>query len=292
MKQHSTNLRQAFAANPSRFVATGANHSVTVSQSAGEPRLFQRVLAARRSADNPTHPLARKLHHLGLFGMAQSVLQISLDGEEISFERHLSFLIENEIADRNKRQLARRLRYAHLRYPASIAEVDYNALRGFDDALFHLLAAGQWIADKENAIIEGPTGVGKTWLACALGEKACRDGRSVRYESTPGLMVDLVALRGSKRHSQRMRKLASVDLLILDDWGLERFNADQRSEIFEILERRYDQGSTLITTPHAVAKWPRIIGGSTNGLLIDRATHNAHHLQLKGASLRARARNS
>lgn len=283
MKQHSANLQQAFASNPSRFVAAGAGNAPL--------KLFERSLAARRPADGPAPALADKLRELSLFGMARAVAQFSLDDTDIPFEQQLSWLIEEEIADRHKRRLAHRLRYANLRYRASIAEVDYSAVRGFDDALFHQLAVGQWVADRENAVIEGPTGVGKTWLACALGDKACHDGRSVRYESVPRLMADLVALRGSKRHTYRMRQLASVDLLILDDWGLERFNAGQRVEIFEILDRRHDEKSTLIVSQHGVAKWPRIIGGSTtSALLIDRVVHNARWLQLKGASLRDRTR--
>src|SRR5262249_32866568 len=153
-------------------------------------------------------------------------------------EQQLSWLIDDEVTDRNNRQLVHRLRHANLRFRASIAEVDYSAVRGFDDALFHLLAAGQWIADRENTIIHGPTGVGKTWLPCVLGKTPWRDGRSVRYEGVPGLGADRVAVPGSNRHSYRMRNLAAVDLLILDDWGLERFTADQRVEVFEILDRR------------------------------------------------------
>jgi DNA replication protein DnaC len=285
MKQHNTNLRQAFAANPSRFVAGRTGHPATVSRPASEIKLF----TARRSSDSPSHPLADKFRDLGLLGMARTVSQLNLDGNEGSFVRQLSLLIDNEITDRNARQLARRLRHANLRFQASIAELDYDAVRGFDDALFHELATGQWIADRENAIIEGPTGVGKTWLACALGDKACRDGKSVRYESAPRLVAELAAVQGGRRHSYRMQNLAAVDLLILDDWGLERFTADQRVEIFEVLDRRCGQRSTLIASQHAVEKWPHIIGEpTTSALLVDRLIHNAHRLQLNGASLRQR----
>jgi DNA replication protein DnaC len=281
MKQHNTNLRQAFAANPSRFVAVGTGHPANVSRPTSELKLF-----AWRSSDKPTHPLADKLRELRLLGMARTVSQLNLDG---SFDRQLSLLIDNEIIDRNARQLARRLRHANLRFPASIAELDYGAVRSFDDARYHMLATGQWIADRENAIIEGPTGVGKTWLACALGDKACRDGRSVRYESAPLLMADLAAARGGKRHSYRMQNLAAVDLLILDDWGLERFTADQRVEIFEVLDRRCGQRSTLIASQHAVERWSQIIGESTtSAMLVDRLIHNAHRLRLTGTSLRQR----
>jgi len=290
MKQHSANLRHAFSSNPSRFLALGAGYASDISESSTSPRLFEPVLTVRRLGDTPV-PLADKLRKLGLGGMAKAVEQFDLDAgsTETSFEQKLSLLIEHELGDRNKRQMATRLRHANLRYNASIAEVDYSAVRGFDDALFHLLAVGKWIDEKENAIIEGPTGVGKTWLACALGEKACRDGKSVRYERLPHLMADLVSLHGSRRYSQRMHKLQTVDLLILDDWGLERFNADQRVEIFEILDRRYSKQSTLIVGSCALENWPRVIGRSTGTVLIDRIIHNAHRLRLKGASLRHRA---
>jgi len=289
MKQQSANLRHAFSSHPSRFLASGAGYASDTAQSSASLRLFEPALTARRPGNIPV-PLVDKLRELGLGGMARCVERLDLDScsTEISFEQKLSLLIEHEFADRNKRQLARRLRQANLRYNASIAEVDYNAVRGFDDALFHLLAMGKWIAERENAIIEGPTGVGKTWLACALAEKACRDGKSVRYERMPHLMADLVLLHGSRRYSQRMRRLQAVDLLILDDWGLERFQADQRVEIFEILDRRYDERSTLIVSQCALENWPRIIGRSTGAVLVDRIIHNAHRLRLKGGSLRHR----
>jgi len=223
--------------------------------------------------------------------MAQALsrLDSNCSQDELSFEQWLRFLIEAEIIHRGKRQLASRLRQANLRYEASIADVDYGAVRGFDDALFHKLASDEWICNRENAVIEGPTGVGKTWLACALGDKACRDGRSVRYERVPRLMADLAAQHGTTPYSRRMRKLQDVDLLILDDWGTEPFSVSQRVEMFEVLDRRYGQRSTLIASQLAVENWPEAIGeAATSAVLLDRVIHNAHRLQLKGRSLRDR----
>lgn len=291
MRQQSANLRQAFASNPSRFLAVASPRPALFSPSPAENRLGRPALTTLRSTDSAAHPLFDQLRDLGLFGMVRALSQRNFDcsPDEIAFEQGLSSLIEAEIADRSKRQLARRLRSANLRYQASIAEVDYSAVRGFDDALFHWLAAGRWIADRENAIVEGPTGVGKTWLVCALGDQACRDGRSVRYERVPQLMADLAALHGNARYSHWMRKLQTVDLLILDDWGMEPFNTAQRVEMFEILDHRYGQGSTLIASQHAIEDWSRIIGGTTaSAVLLDRIIHSAHRLQLKGKSLRDR----
>ncbi|HML10412.1 MAG TPA: IS21-like element helper ATPase IstB [Stellaceae bacterium] len=291
MRQQRVNLRQAFAANPARFLAVASSRPVAVAAaSPSDNRLLQPVLTALQPSDEP-HPLADRLQVLGLSGMARAFQQLNANrsAEEFSFEQSLFFLIEGEAAHRTKKQLSSRLRHANLRYDASIADVDYGAVRGFDDALFHMLATGQWIANRENAIIEGPPGVGKSWLACALGDKACRDGRSVRYERVPQLTADLAALHGRTPYAQRMRKLQSVDLLILDDWGMERFSAGQRVEIFEILDRRHGQRSTLFTSPHAVETWPKMIGGTApSAVILDRIVHNAHRLQLNGKSLRGR----
>jgi DNA replication protein DnaC len=201
----------------------------------------------------------------------------------------LSHLAEAELADRKEKRLAGRLRAAKLRYQASIADLDYNAARGFDDALFHWLAIGKWIVDKENVIIDGPTGVGKTWLACALGEKACRDDRSVRYERLPRLLADLSAARGTGQYSRRLRVLHNAELLILDDWGMEPFGAEQRRDLLEVIEDRCGLGSTLIASQVTVERWPQVIGDAgVAAAVLDRITHNAYRLQLGGESLRGR----
>jgi DNA replication protein DnaC len=221
--------------------------------------------------------------------MARALAQLKSDPAcgTAPFVGWLSRLAEAELADRKAKRLAGRLRAAKLRYQASIADLDYNAARGFDDALFHWLAIGKWIVDKENVIIEGPTGVGKTWLACALGEKACRDDRSVRYERLPRLLADLGAARRTAQYSRRLRALHNAELLILDDWGIEPFGMEQRRDLLEVVEDRCGLGSTLIASQVAVEQWPQVIGdAAVAAAILDRITHNAYRLQLKGESLR------
>src|SRR5713226_7371501 len=156
-----------------------------------------------------------------------------------------------------------------------------------DRALFQALTAGRWIEEAQNLIIEGPAGVGKSWLACALGHKACRDNRSVLYQRVPRMFGDLALARGDGRYTRLMRALGGVKLLILDDWGLEPLGPEQRHDMLEIVEDLYGRVATLITSQIPVDRWHDLIGEPTLAdAILDRIIHNAHRLQLRGDSLR------
>ena len=239
-----------------------------------------------------THPTLDQLHQLGLAGMAQAFAELQADPQAaaLTHAEWLGLLLDRETTGRQDRRLKARLRYARLRHHATVEDVDYRAPRGLDRAFFQKLAAGDWIAVPQNLIIEGPTGVGKSWLACALGHKACRDNRSVLYQRIPRLFADLALGRGDGRYPRLMRALGGVKLLILDDWGLEPLGPDQRRDLLEILEERYGRGATLITSQIPVDRWHEIIGDPTLAdAILDRIIHNAHRLNLRGDSLRKNA---
>jgi DNA replication protein DnaC len=236
-----------------------------------------------------THPTLDQLHQLGLAGMASAFaeLQAAAQTAELSHAEWLALLLDRELTERRDRRLKARLRYARLRHHATVEDVDYRAPRGLDRALFHKLAAGDWIDVPHNLIIEGPTGIGKSWLACALGHKACRDNRSVLYQRIPRLFPDLALARGDGRYPRLMRALGGVKLLILDDWGLEPLAPEQRRDLLEIVEERYGRGATMITSQIPVDRWHDVIGDPTLAdAILDRVVHNAHRLKLKGDSLR------
>ena len=235
------------------------------------------------------HPTIDQLHALGLHGMAKAFTEIDAAGEADGLGHHewLGLLLDREASWRQDKRLAARLRVAKLRQQACVEDVDYRSPRGLDRALFQKLAEGEWINAHDNLALVGPTGVGKSWLASALGHKACRDNRSVLYQRVPRLFEDLALARGDGRHSRLLRNLGRADLLILDDWGLEPLDAAARHDLLEILEERYGHRSTMITSQIPVDRWHEIIGDPTYAdAILDRLVHNAHRIDLAGESMR------
>ncbi|MGA8172474.1 MAG: IS21-like element helper ATPase IstB [Methylocystis sp.] len=234
------------------------------------------------------HPTLDQLHALGLYGMAKAFVEnVANEADGLSHAEWLGVLLDRETSWRRDKRLAARLRVAKLRQQACVEDIDYRSPRGLDRALFQKLVEGEWIGAHDNLALVGPTGVGKSWLAAALGHKACRDNRSVLYHRWPKLCEDLALARGDGRHPRILRALGRADLLILDDWGLELLDAAARHDLLEILEERYGRRSTIVTSQLPVNRWHEVIGDPTYAdAILDRLVHNAHRVELTGESMR------
>lgn len=238
-----------------------------------------------------THPTLDLLHELGLHGMAKGfkALEQAPEARALEHAEWLGLLLEHEVTLRRQKRFEIRVRTAHLRHNASVEDVDYHAPRGLDRAMFLKLASCDWIRERRNCLVIGPTGIGKSWLACALGHRACRENLSVLYHRIPRLFTALALARGDGRYAKLLRTLSRVDLLVLDDWGPEQLNADQRRDLLEVVEDRYDARSILITSQLPVDRWYEIIGNPTLAdAILDRIVHNAHRIELAGESMRKR----
>ena len=239
-----------------------------------------------------THPTEQRLVALGLAGMAKALedQRRQPDVAALSFEERLGLLVDREAIERENKRLVSRLKFAGLRQNAVVEDVDMKAARGLDKPLFARLAAGDWISQHQNLIVIGPTGTGKSWIACALAHKARRDDRSVLYHRVPRLFDALALARGDGRHARLLKSIARTQLLVLDDWGLANLTPDQGRELLEIIDDRHGRGSTIVTSQLPVEHWHEAIGNPTVAdAILDRLVHNAHRLTLKGDSLRKAA---
>ena len=237
------------------------------------------------------HPTLNKLQALKFTGMAAALAeQMKMpDIAELAFEERLGLLVDRELTERENRRLTSRLRRARLKHNAALEDIDYRHPRGLDKSLIQSLAACQWVKEHLNILLTGPTGVGKTWLACALAHKACREGHTALYLRLPRLLQEMAIAKGDGRYPKLLATLAKTEVLIVDDWGLAKLTAENRRDLLEILEDRHGSRSTLATSQLPIEKWHDIIGDPTLAdAILNRLVHNAYKINLSGGSMRKR----
>jgi len=235
------------------------------------------------------HPILDKLQSLRFYGMLAALQeQIKMpDIDQLSFEERLGLLTDREMTERDNRRYKTRLSKARLKQQACLEDVDFNPQRGLDKSLILQLACCRWIKETQNVLIIGPTGVGKTYLACALAHKACQKGYAALYFRLPRLLQELEIAKSDGRYAKILKTLAKADLLVIDDWGLKKFAKEQSHDLLEILEDRHSLKSTLITSQMPIDHWHEIIADPTLAdAILDRLVHNAYRITLKGESMR------
>ncbi len=234
--------------------------------------------------------LIEKLITMKLSGMAEGIREqlASHVYRDLSFEERLGLLVDKEKLHRENRQVKILLAHAHLRHPsACIEDIDFKVRRGITKDTLLKLSQNEWIGRHQNVIIVGPTGAGKTYLACALGNSAVRQGISTLYVRLPRLVQELKITRGDGRYIKFLSRLQRIKLLIVDDWGINPFTDEARRDFLEIMEDRHGVRSTIIASQFPVDTWHDIIGDATLAdAICDRVVHNAHKIILTGESMR------
>ena len=230
-----------------------------------------------------------KLNAMKLGAMADACRQQSQTDEAaaLSFEERLGLLVDAEWTAREQRKLQRRLRTAKLRYPATLEAVDFTHPRRLNRQQVLTLGTCAWIAERHNLIITGPGGIGKSFLCCALVERACRRGFTARYVRMPRLLHELAVGRGDGSYTRLLARLAKLDLLAIDDWMLAPLRDPERRDLTEVIEDRAERASTLIASQLPAGDWHAVIGDPNQAdAICDRLLHDAHRVDLKGRSMR------
>ena len=237
-----------------------------------------------------TQPIHDKLHVLRLRGMAEAFReqQESAELQRLNFEERFGLLIDRQWNWRTSRALDRRLRNARLQGPACIEDIDYRTARGLDRQLVRsLVQESAWVREHQNLFLNGPTGIGKTWLARAFAQKACRDGYTALFVKAAELARLLATARADGSHTKLLSQLGRLDLLAVDDFCMAPMTDGERRDFLEICDTRYQARSVLLTSQLPVANWHTQIGDPTLAdSILDRLVHNAHRIELKGESMR------
>ena len=233
-------------------------------------------------------PTLTTLKALKLPGMAAAFEEqlVQPVTQSLSFENRFGLIVDREATHRDNQKLGRLLKNARLKHTACVEDIDYRAGRGLDKAVMASLIGCEWVRQAQNLILTGATGCGKTWLACALGNQACRQGLSVLYVRTSRLMEEMKLAHAEGSFRKRLAQMAKVDILILDDWGLSAMTQSERQDLLEIIDDR-TRRSTLITSQIPVKAWHEVIGEPTLAdAILDRIVHRAHSIELAGESMR------
>jgi DNA replication protein DnaC len=236
-----------------------------------------------------TTPTLEKLRALSLTGMAAAFAEqlARSDYAALSFEERLGLLVDREATERDNRRLERNLKAAKLRSDACLEDLDLHRPRGLDGALLRSLATSDWVRASRNILICGPTGVGKTYVACALAHSALRGGHRALYLRVPRLLDDLVIARADGRLARLFAGYARLDVLILDDLALRPLAAEQAADLLEVIEDRCGRRSTIVTSQLPVRHWHEVLGEATVAdAILDRLVHNAYRIELRGESFR------
>jgi DNA replication protein DnaC len=230
-----------------------------------------------------------RMRKMRLSGMVQAYLRDSqTEGiSELSFEERLALMVDQEWTLRESNRIARLHKKARFRINAMLEDIDYQHPRGLKRRQFQELLRCDWIRKGHNVLIIGPTGVGKTFLACALGNAACREGLSVRYHRVPTLLRELAIVQGDGQYFEFLKTLRKAQLLILDDWGLANLLPAESRDLLEVFEDRVQRHSTLVASQLPIEHWHQCLGDSTVAdAILDRIIHNAYKVVLRGESMR------
>lgn len=236
------------------------------------------------------HPTLNQLQQMKFHAMARAFTEQlqSADIDALDFDARFAMLVEREWTERRARQLTNRLRRAKLRHAdACFEDINYRHPRGLNKTAFAALSSCEWVREHLNVLITGPTGLGKSWLACALAHQACREGFSALYLRLPKLLSMLHIGRGDGRYPDLIASLGKTHVLILDDWGLHPLAVHERHDLMEIIEERHARRATIVTSQFPVEKWHEGIGDPTLAdAILDRLVHSAYKFNLTGESMR------
>jgi DNA replication protein DnaC len=236
-------------------------------------------------------PTMTKLYEMKLGGMAEAYEEqrVSSTIAQLAFEERFAMLVERQWLWKENRALATRLASAGLKQAAAIEDLDFRDSRGLRRAQIEQLSTGEWITNHQNVTVTGPTGCGKTYVACALAHKACRQGHRAIYFYAPKLFRSIAIAQADGSLPNLLKKIARAQLIVVDDWGMAKIEDRQFQEFLEILDDRHGSGSTIITSQFPLAAWHETIPDPTVAdAILDRLIHNAHRIELKGESMRKR----